>query len=211
MPEKYIAKQGDCLSSIAESKGMFWRTIWDNSANKALHDRRKDPNVLFPGDEIWIPDKVQGVEKGETEKRHVFRRKGIPAKIRIVLLDDKHEPRRNLPYLLVVDGEVFSGSTNSDGALEHQISPKAVTGNLRVGRGHEEVYALSLGHLDPHDEIQGVQERLKNLGFECGTIDGVAGSKTEEAVRAFQKRFGLQETGIIDEATRNQLKQLHKG
>lgn len=36
-------------------------------------------------------------------------------------------------------------------------------------------------------------------------IDGVFGSKTEEAVRAFQKNKGLEATGIVDERTWNQI------
>ncbi|MEY2429487.1 MAG: hypothetical protein QOJ40_2372, partial [Verrucomicrobiota bacterium] len=49
MPEDYKVKDGDCLSSIAFSKGFFWETLWNHGDNSALKSKRKDPNVLSPG------------------------------------------------------------------------------------------------------------------------------------------------------------------
>jgi hypothetical protein len=34
--------------------------------------------------------------------------------------------------------------------------------------------------------ILGVQQRLKELGYDCGPTDGVLGSKTKSAIEAFQ-------------------------
>ena len=46
--------------------------------------------------------------------------------------------------------------------------------------------------------IKTVQEQLNELGFDCGTPDGIAGSKTMEAVREFQESYGLSVHGVID-------------
>ena len=46
-----------------------------------------------------------------------------------------------------------------------------------------------------------VQQALVNFGFKLGAVDGVWGKKSSSALRAFQKAHGLNETGVLDEAT----------
>lgn len=50
-------------------------------------------------------------------------------------------------------------------------------------------------------DVVEVQKRLFNHGFYSGNFDGIYGSGTREAVKAFQKGRGLKATGIVDEAT----------
>ena len=49
------------------------------------------------------------------------------------------------------------------------------------------------------------QERLKAAGFNPGSIDGVLGPQTKEALRRYQASQGLPVTGVLDEATRQAL------
>jgi localization factor PodJL len=51
----------------------------------------------------------------------------------------------------------------------------------------------------PGGDIAGVQARLAALGFDPGPADGVMGAKTVDAIIAFQRASGLQETGMIDD------------
>lgn len=46
-----------------------------------------------------------------------------------------------------------------------------------------------------------VQQRLEELGYNPGPIDGVFGSQTADAVRQFQQDQGLDADGIIGPAT----------
>jgi nucleoid-associated protein YgaU len=49
--------QGEYLSKIARSYGFSdYRTIWEHPKNAALKQARQNPNVLFPGDRLFIPD-----------------------------------------------------------------------------------------------------------------------------------------------------------
>ena len=50
-----------------------------------------------------------------------------------------------------------------------------------------------------------VQERLKELGYDPGPVDGILGGKTKNAIISFQKDNGLNENGKIDENTLNKL------
>ncbi len=46
--------------------------------------------------------------------------------------------------------------------------------------------------------IIGVQKALSQLGFDVGTPDGVAGGKTAEAIKAFERATGMSESGQIN-------------
>ncbi|MDD6050626.1 MAG: peptidoglycan-binding protein [Clostridiales bacterium] len=46
-----------------------------------------------------------------------------------------------------------------------------------------------------------VQQRLKDLGYYTGTVDGISGPNTKAAVTLFQKQHGLKDDGICGPAT----------
>ena len=81
------------------------------------------------------------------------------------------------------------------------------TGELYVGEPpHEMQYHLLLGHLDPVEELTGIQKRLNNLGHNSGPEDGIMGSWTEAATRRFQKQVGITVDGVPGEETQAKLK-----
>lgn len=43
------------------------------------------------------------------------------------------------------------------------------------------------------EEVKQIQQKLKNWGYYNGNVDGVFGSKTQEAVKKFQKANGLKQ------------------
>ena len=47
------------------------------------------------------------------------------------------------------------------------------------------------------DDVRDLQERLSELGFDSGRIDGIFGGQTAAAVREFQRNFGLPEDGLV--------------
>ena len=55
------------------------------------------------------------------------------------------------------------------------------------------------------DEVTRLQQRLKELGYYNGEVDGQYGPGTAEAVRVFQAQHGLDSDGIAGEATRTRL------
>jgi peptidoglycan hydrolase-like protein with peptidoglycan-binding domain len=56
--------------------------------------------------------------------------------------------------------------------------------------GNEEephaTYRLAVGHLDPSDQISGVQARLTNLGYYRGPINGQLDQPTRQAISSFR-------------------------
>jgi N-acetylmuramoyl-L-alanine amidase len=51
------------------------------------------------------------------------------------------------------------------------------------------------------DDVVGLQRKLNALGFDAGREDGVFGSATDRAVRAFQRNVGQQADGIVGPGT----------
>ena len=52
-------------------------------------------------------------------------------------------------------------------------------------------------------EISSIQSQLKNKGYNPGSIDGIAGETTYEAITKFQKDKGLVDDGMVGEKTKN--------
>src|SRR5262245_11154047 len=163
---EHVVKQGECITSIAKDTGHFWETIWNDAANADLRTARVDPNVLLPNDRVHVPPLRAKWEPGQTEMRHRFRRRGEPAMLRLVLqMDDV--PLANKPYVLEIEGQKFEGVTDPEGKLERAIPNNARRGELLVGERQQWKFTLDLGHIDPVENLAGVQKRLTNLGFYC--------------------------------------------
>ena len=75
---------------------------------RRLKAKRKDPNLLFPGDEVFVPDLDLKQESRPVDARHKFKLKGEQVKFKLQLLM-MGEPRNNEPYTLVVDGDDYRG------------------------------------------------------------------------------------------------------
>lgn len=206
----YTVKQGDCIESIALKHGHLWQTLWDDSNNADLRNKRKEPNLLFPGDVVFIPEKRIKEESGQTEQRHRFMLKGVPSKLQMQLLDEEDEPRSNMEYIIEIDGTFYRGVTNADGWIRRPIMPDAKRGKLIIIEdGTQESYELNLGHMNPIDQDIGVQQRLNNLGFDCGATNGALNEETKDAIIEFQNKYRLPTTGKPDEATRQKLEKIH--
>jgi peptidoglycan hydrolase-like protein with peptidoglycan-binding domain len=54
-------------------------------------------------------------------------------------------------------------------------------------------------------QIRGYQEQLDTAGFPTGTDKGAMTPQTEAALRAYQGKYGLPVTGMLDEATQRSL------
>ncbi len=223
MPRTHVVRNGDCIDSIAKHYG--FRTIdpiLQHPDNAALWQAREhNVNVLAEGDRVVVPDFEDRNEACNTGSRHTFR---VPAQrtwfhFRIAL-------RGPHAYELKVEGEMFSGQvagTPDDAPERHRIPADAATGELRtwplgdtVGNtrspnaddsnaaGEAEppglnVWQLQFGHLDPIAHVRGVQQRLNNLGFDAGPVDGIEGEATRDAVATFQRAHDLEVTGRVDD------------
>jgi hypothetical protein len=211
MPTRHRVKPGEGTTSISELYGFSDQTIWSHPDNAELRARRSDLNALMPGDELVIPDKAAKEVDRPAGTSHTFKRKGIPAKYRVQLVS-RGKPLANLPYELLIDGSTkLTGHSDDQGVVEGYVPTGARRGVLAVDRSPDEplVIGISFGRVDPIEEISGVQKRLLNLGYDPGEPDGTLHDQTRAALRLFQRRQGLEETGEVDGPTRDRLAALH--
>jgi len=210
----HVATQGETIASIAEDYSLAdWHRIYDHPDNAALRQKRPNPNLIFPGDEIFVPDRDSRIHGGAADQRHKFVYHAPKQWLRIVVEDHYTKPLANTPYELKVGARQYQGQTDGDGLLEEQIEVSASTGRLKIG---DHVFDLSIGDLNPVSEtpdqgVSGAQGRLLNLGYPVGPIDGVMGPKTNQAIRFFQADEHLPTTGDLDSATMAKLLKVYGG
>jgi N-acetylmuramoyl-L-alanine amidase len=198
------------MASIAVEHNFFWETLWNLPENAALKDSRQDPYVLLPGDQVFIPELRLKQVPCASDQKHVFTKKGVSERLRIVITDEHDQPVAGQPYILEVDQKLrFEGETRPDGSIEHPIPPNAWKGRLTVGEGDaQREYFVGLGRIDPLNEISGAQGRLLNLGYYDGPVDGRSNAQLTSALLYFQDKYQLTPSGENDDATQAKLKEL---
>jgi hypothetical protein len=207
MSRVHEVTQGECLSAIAYRHGFTdWRTIYNDPANANFRKHRPNPNIIFPGDEIVIPDRKLDSCSAAAGQRHRFRRHGTKARLRLAL-QINGEPLAGHAYELKFSDMILKGTTTSDGRLDEGVPIELKRATLLIGTYE---IALAISHLDPMDgtgksSLSGVQARLCNLGYGPGPIDGIHGPRTRSAIIAFQRDRKLQETGDLNDAGKSEL------
>jgi peptidoglycan hydrolase-like protein with peptidoglycan-binding domain len=63
----------------------------------------------------------------------------------------------------------------------------------------------AMDRLMTRGDIQVAEAHLREFGFDPGPVDGTFTAQTRAAVRAFQARYGLPVSGLLDRATRLEL------
>lgn len=74
----------------------------------------------------------------------------------------------------------------------------------------DRVLSLNSASIMRGDDVSNLQDRLIQMGFNCGKVDGVYGVNTEGAVREFQKSVGILSDGRCGPATLISLMRLVK-
>jgi len=68
--------------------------------------------------------------------------------------------------------------------------------------------AIGIGPGNEAGEVRLIQEALLALDFYYGDVTGHYGERTQRGVRMFQEEYGLEATGVADDATRTRLYQV---
>jgi hypothetical protein len=198
-------RQGDTLYSLSKCYGVPTQRIIDHPDNTFLRDSQRNEGILRPGDRVTIPDPQYKEIDCASEQRHRFQCRNQRCDLEVQLFRED-EPRGGEPYLLRFDMVEFSGNLDDDGWLRVRIPADVQRGLLAIGEGDDiEEYPVQVGHIDPVDEIRGMQQRLRNLGFFPGDMDDRHSDILTMAIRSFQTKYGLETSGEMDEATRDRL------
>jgi hypothetical protein len=228
--------QGDCISSIAEKYGFFPDQIWNHPENSSLKQKRKSPDILYPGDIVKIPDLTEHQEPAATDTKHRFRRKGVPAILRLQILKEaeqdpqaaaggkstdeseyeapdyepferEDEPVANAEYTFDAGGVKQEGTTDGEGRIEVKIPPGAETGWLHVIPESGDEMMLEV-NLGAMDPID-TDSGLQLRLCNLGFSCEKEGETREAALRLFQEKYGLSVTGEPDQDTLDKLEEIH--
>jgi hypothetical protein len=208
---RHVVRQGECLVSIAAAYGTTVAALWNHPENEAIRSVRVAPNLLMAGDEVFVPTPAAGaqVRRGET---HRFEGQRAMTRLRLKLIDvsyqggeAREQPLANVAFRLEVGGTRRTGATDGEGVIDEPVPATSEAGALVLepDSDHERTLALHIGHLDPLDEDSGALQRLSNLGFAADAPEAKG-----QALAAFQRKHGIEETHTIDDATRDKLREL---
>ncbi|MGI5892474.1 MAG: spore cortex-lytic enzyme [Bacillota bacterium] len=74
-------------------------------------------------------------------------------------------------------------------------------GGLLIWQDTQTAHALTLKSGSQGQAVRDVQQKLKNWGYYSGSVDGVFGQATRQAVIKFQKKNGLTADGVVGNNT----------
>jgi hypothetical protein len=219
VPDIHAVKQGEHISGIAWQHGFpSYKELWDHPKNAALKKLRKNPNVLFPGDEVFVPDRELRVEVRPTDQMHKFRLASTPLLVRLVLDRVYDRPYAQTSSVLRLEMSRFDKQTDGSGKIEHPI-PKTLQDGAVTVKDHLSVRGatipvdrdipLKVGHLDPVEERSGQEARLANLGYYRGPDDPIDEDEFLSAVEEFQCEHKLAVDGKCGPQTQAKLVSVH--
>ena len=204
----HTVKQGEHIVRIAHEYGLTKiELIWDHPNNAALKNLRKNPHVLFPGDQLFIPEVQKKEESRPTGQLHKFKIEGQPLKLKLRITDESDEPLENVTCRLNIQGVTKDHTTDPDARLERPIPPESEDAMLDIAGVQ---VPIKIGHLDPIDKLSGQQARLNNLGYDAGPVGEQNEEQFRSAVEEFQCDRGIKPvTGVCDSKTQAKLKEAH--
>ena len=69
----HVVKRGEWLSKIGKKYGISWRTLYYHPTNEAFRKKRPNPDKIYPGDKLVIPDEKPREVTVPTGQNHVFK------------------------------------------------------------------------------------------------------------------------------------------
>lgn len=215
----HIVQQGEHLLGLAARMGFDADTVWNDDANRELREQRPDPQVLAPGDVLYVPEPESPARlsiEPRTENRYTAQVERLEVALR--LAEDADHPVAGEPFAVEGLTCTVEGTTDADGVLRFSV-PAHTRQVVLVLPDREDRRVLRLGHLEPADTARGARQRLVGLGhlvderaFDATapeTRPGEDRAGLAEALAAFQRARGLEETGQLDPETTQALRDEH--
>jgi hypothetical protein len=206
----YVIRQGDYLKKLAFTKGFDADEVWGAPENADLKAARPDPDILCPGDILYVPELKPDPLPLNVGGESTYTGDVPTVSVRIILVEGG-SPLAN--ELFAVDGlpEPMSGTTTTDGCVMFE-APITLREVSIVLPNRNLSYPVRIGDLDPKDEPSGVASRLAHLGCygwfpeEEGDFDP---EQHRMAIATFQAMIGGDSTGECDDATLDALHGKH--
>jgi len=163
--QPYVICRGDYLLKVAYEKGFDADAVWGNAKNADLQTRRKDSNILAPGDMLFIPDAQDGpdpksIEAGSTS---TFVSPAPPTPVTVKFTDSGLASQ---PCTIAELPDLTGLTTDASGSLTFQCPVSLETATITfASAAPPATFICQIGHLDPIETPVGIFQRLQNLGY----------------------------------------------
>jgi hypothetical protein len=209
----YVIRQGDYLLKLAHLHGFDADAVWSDPKNAELKALREDPEMLRPGDVVFVPDEPKKKLRLEPKTTNTFVARVPFVKVSVVLSQDG-QALKNERYVVDGLGDDTERVTDGEGRVEVDVPVhvrEIVVRLVELGA----TMKLAVGELDPVETPSGARMRLTSLGHYGAKLAGADGWVAHDpdalsaAIRRFQSASALTVTGALDDATREALVKAH--
>jgi len=196
--------QGEYLGKLAFELGFDAAKVWNDPQNADLRGKR-DPNVLCPGDVLYVPDARPAWLSFSAGTTNRFRGR-VPTVDVTLTFNVWDRAMAGEPCIVEGLGAPRELSTDGEGRLKVAV-PVTVAELFVKFPKRGTTHHVLVGHMDPIDQPSGVAKRLAHLDYRRRSD----GEDLAPAIRRFQAAQGLPVTGVLDDATKKALLAAHGG
>jgi hypothetical protein len=170
--EPYVVRENDYLAKIAFKFGFDADSVWNDPSNDDLRTLRPNPNLLFPGDVLYIPDQddppvTHSLVTGSTNAFTAPDSPTVTVTQTFVGADSSVYASR---AFAVTELEDLTGlTTDGDGTATFPV-PVSLDRVTIVFTDSGESWQLLMGGMDPIGTLSGMFKRLQNLNYLGGNV-----------------------------------------
>jgi hypothetical protein len=208
--QPYVIRAGDYLTAIAYARGIKPDDLWQDPANADLRNLRGNPEMLAPGDVLYVPAVERTWLPVTVGSTNPFVANPPKVEIHVILNDADGQPYAGKTVHLDPQVTDDDPATDGDGLLKVlvPVTLKVLTATVV---DDDVSFRINIGNLDPHDVQSGTLARLRQLGYvgdegrllamDRPYLDGLDAGDTSliRAVAAFQDENGSDVTGELDD------------
>jgi hypothetical protein len=223
--QPYVIRQSDYLLKIAHKFNFDPDTVWNDPKNDALRKARPNPNILFAGDLLYIPDQLNSdppsheLIAGSTNTFVATDPPTVSVAVKFVSEDDPSAYASKAYTVKELD--LLTGLATDDEGMASFDAPLTLESATIVFTDTGESFLLRVGWINPIDTNSGVLQRLGHLGFleDIGlrrtyVVDDDGPEEPDDAtlalgLMAFQASQNLPTSGVLDDATADALTKAH--
>lgn len=186
--KKHVVVEGDRMSKIAHQHGYKDYKLLYLAQPDSLRKKRPNPEILMPGDEIVLPDKIEEKHSAKDKKAHKYEEDTALPEVRVKLLS-AGTPLADRTFTVMADPAPSTGATlgtvksDGEGAVKFHVEPATKKVTLACA-DPPFVIVLRLGHLRPVTEPGGVEQRLDNLNYRVPAAPPAAPADSEAEKKA---------------------------
>ena len=204
----HVVQQGDHVRKLAFRCGLDPETVWKHEKNAALADKRKNMDLLHPGDILHLPPEPPPPVDVTAGSKNRYKAKAPRVNLKLkVAVTGKDLGNKPFEVHGCGGGEPLKGTTLADGEISVDLPVWVREVTVKVPDAGL-VMPMRVGDLDPIEETSGQKQRLRNLGYLPATGD-IEPEQLTAALRAFQSDQKMNVSGQSDEETRAAIVKQH--